>query len=187
MQENYCKYSEHLSAFMDGRLDGDNIREIAIHLNDCPQCDAELNALKRLRSVLSMLDTPSVPPQPVFWANAYREARLNVRAEKSCSSKADWTKILSTKSVPAFAALLLFIAILIPFASSEYWSPGHNYSASSSSTANDIDVAPMISAHTNYTALQPLTDDPRISMILSDEAAAKEELPADDQTNVTSP
>jgi anti-sigma factor RsiW len=79
MRESYCKESEQISEYLEGHLDGEKIREIAAHLKSCSTCAATLRDLQSLKSLLNNAETPSVPPNKEFWANAYRNARLSVR------------------------------------------------------------------------------------------------------------
>jgi hypothetical protein len=123
-----------------------------------------------------------VPPNKEFWANAYRNARLSVRETPPSRSSLRWGSLLNRQAASWTAAAALCLLISISVADKKYHPTDLPASINSSSEANVVDVGPLIRSHTSYTAMQPLTDDPRISMILSDEAASK-----DEEANATLP
>jgi len=61
---NCERVQERLSAYMDGEVDGQLYREIAGHLNRCPQCREELEALGGVDAILR--DLPQYVPTADF-------------------------------------------------------------------------------------------------------------------------
>jgi anti-sigma factor (TIGR02949 family) len=53
--------TDKLSAYLDGELPPDDATAVAQHLQDCPDCQAELDALHRVRQLLRQLGPPAVP------------------------------------------------------------------------------------------------------------------------------
>jgi anti-sigma factor (TIGR02949 family) len=49
---------EHLSAWLDGELPEELRPAVAAHLDECPDCQAELAALERLEAALTELEAP---------------------------------------------------------------------------------------------------------------------------------
>ena len=105
---------DRFSAYIDGRLDGEATRVLAAHLRACDACRHEHELLVATKAALRALQTPSMPPNPEFWANAYRDARLSVPEEKP---RVGWLGGLAltparrlVASMAAFAAVVLALA-----------------------------------------------------------------------------
>ncbi len=60
-----CKQArERLSAWLDGELEAQERREVAAHLEICPECRGELALLSRLDAALGTLEAPLPPRLP---------------------------------------------------------------------------------------------------------------------------
>ena len=53
MGSNCGKYEEKLSAYLDGRLTPDEMAELAVHLQECPECSVLLEKMHRLDDLAS--------------------------------------------------------------------------------------------------------------------------------------
>lgn len=56
---------EKLSAYLDGQLPAGELKLIAMHLNECSACRAELSSLERTVELVSSLEAPTAPPELV--------------------------------------------------------------------------------------------------------------------------
>ncbi|HEY3329905.1 MAG TPA: zf-HC2 domain-containing protein [Capsulimonadaceae bacterium] len=157
---------DRLSAFLDGKLDGDSMRQVDRHVASCSVCRMELEKLEQTKALLAGLrSTPSVPSD-AFWADTYRAARL--QAPQSSRQPA-WTGfvrrtglIVGTAGAAAIVALALF--------SNE---PITNTTPTRSAvaTVDQIDLTSLMSAHANYISGKKLADGSNNRIIRSDLAA----------------
>ncbi len=120
---------EMLSGYLDGALTQGEEQRVRIHLEDCPDCRAELDALRRLREA-AMKTTFDVPP-PEEWGEAPRTRTSRVARGTgwlllivwllALSGYALWSFAVGPESpwekLAVFAALtgagLLFVSILL--------------------------------------------------------------------------
>jgi anti-sigma factor RsiW len=169
---------ESLSAYIDGRLDGEETRAVAAHLLGCDACRRELDLLVATKGALRVIATPSVPPNPEFWSNAYRAARLSRPAEKTSTGWLGRHLTLSpanrlVASMTAFVAVVL--VFMLPTALHQPGSvPPQSVVSRADADENTLNVSDLVRSHTQYAATQPLTDDSRLSMVLSEESARRE-------------
>jgi anti-sigma factor RsiW len=72
-----------LGQFMDGELAPDEARLVAAHVQECPRCQRELQALQSLSASLEVFSAPPVP------ARMLGDVMLRVRDEASRGGR-DW-------------------------------------------------------------------------------------------------
>ena len=70
---------EHLSAYLDDRLEQDIRVQLEDHLNKCERCNEELNELKSLIDSVSSLDQVTAPPDFLDNVKKRLEPRFNLR------------------------------------------------------------------------------------------------------------
>jgi predicted anti-sigma-YlaC factor YlaD len=186
MPQEQCLDTEQLSLLIDGRLDGEAIRALTGHLKSCDTCRAHLNNLNQLKSALRCLHTPSSPPKPDFWTDAFRNARIEAQKHSTYNGPFDLRAVFTRQVVTAITVVTIVATVFVPLATGRYLQTASEV-PKDSTAANTVDVNSLLQAHTSYTSVQPLADDYRVSMILSDEATAKELMPRDDQSTVGSP
>jgi anti-sigma factor RsiW len=58
---SHCEYREKIGPFYDGELPREAERDVANHLRGCAVCEAELERLQRLSSVLRTARLPGIP------------------------------------------------------------------------------------------------------------------------------
>ncbi len=104
--------SENLSAYLDGALRPEEMRETALHLSECSSCRLHWEALQRVSTVLRQ--QPPVPVPPFF------AARLTntIKAQRQQSLPADFVW-LGKRLVPALALMLAIFLAWGPFESQE--------------------------------------------------------------------
>ena len=71
-------FEDQLSAYCDGELEGDALREFESYLEDNPEAKRDLGAYRRMQGILSNQGT--LPPDPAFWSRLSR--RLVERKEE---------------------------------------------------------------------------------------------------------
>lgn len=80
MATDYCPATHRVSSYLDGRLSGQERREMALHLAGCRTCAAALEDHGQVRSALRGL-APRVPPKQL-------ETRLRVLASRAAARQA---------------------------------------------------------------------------------------------------
>lgn len=155
---NTHPHEEQLSAYMDGRLDTAQTRQVARHLNACPTCRKALGAFQQARLLLRGLDAPA-SPGPDFWADAYRRLRVEGNAPRTL--RAGWTPRRWAAGLAA--AALIAAAVVTPLAT-----PGPMQKPPSAVESDFVDVSSLVRAHAASAARQPLADPDRQTMIAAD-------------------
>lgn len=54
-------YSLNISAFFDGELEGDELKELELHLQSCEFCQTDLEGMKNIQAVISAASASSPP------------------------------------------------------------------------------------------------------------------------------
>lgn len=162
---------EDLSAYIDGMLDGEMMRQVAAHLRDCVDCRRLYDGLSQTKSLLRTVSAPSSPPQAEFWAETFRRARLESPRPAARQPKVllNWPALKYRWSIAAATAGVALAAGIIAFSP---FAGGGNavHSAQVAPSGPTLDVSKLVGAHAEYAAQQPLADDSRLSTILSDAA-----------------
>ena len=71
---------ELLGAFMDGELQGGQLRKVEVHLEECQACQEELQSLQDLSAMLHSAPLPNFPaPERLAAEVALRLPRLPVK------------------------------------------------------------------------------------------------------------
>ncbi len=97
--------AEQYSAYLDGRLPEATRQAVEAHLHACPQCAAELDALRRLVAELRALPEVPAPAALVEALRARRAARASARP---------WFLRPPALAGGALAAAALAVALLLP-------------------------------------------------------------------------
>lgn len=152
---------------MDGMLDGERMRQVAEHLRACADCRGTYEGLAQTKNLLAGLSTPSRPRQADFWNQTYRRARLEARksADRRRIFLGGWPALRYRWNIAAATAGVALAGVLIalsPFSQPRVKLP------SPAPIGPVLDISKVVSAHADYAAEQPLTDDSRLSIVLSD-------------------
>lgn len=108
-----CKQSkEWLSPFLDGMLTVEESRELAAHLDSCPECRQELEELRTLQRLLA-----AEPAQPA--ADFFQ--RLGDRLSRQGAGVAGWWQRLSRKQRLTGLATLAAALLLVTAFSFQLW------------------------------------------------------------------
>lgn len=62
---SHARLARQLSAYLDGELRPEEMREVGAHLSGCAECQAELARLRALKHLLARV--PEVEPPPELW------------------------------------------------------------------------------------------------------------------------
>ncbi|MGI9016523.1 MAG: anti-sigma factor family protein [Euzebya sp.] len=101
-------HEPELSALLDGRLSGHAAARLRAHLVDCPGCLAELEGLRRARSLLRSLPVREVP------AGLYTSSVVTARStEQVAESHA--SPLLSTRRLVGTAAVTTIAVMVVAF------------------------------------------------------------------------
>jgi len=92
-----------LIEYIDGDLSSDEARLIEEHLEQCPECRAEMDAFVGVRELL--LDDGYVEPSPFYWTRF--NARLMQRIRRP--SLLSWHPAATPRLVPVAIATVLFV------------------------------------------------------------------------------
>ena len=90
-----------LDAYLDGELDGESMLKIREHLRVCSQCDTELKAIRRMKTLVART-LPTIPPADL-------EDRLLAACQKE--AYAPGMRVAFRRPVPAFAGIALAAAV----------------------------------------------------------------------------
>lgn len=82
----YCLNHKKLNDYADGRLSVALQQKMQDHIHKCKRCNDELAEIQMLRMMLRSAATPA--PDPNFWPNVYRIARLASQTGKHSPWKA---------------------------------------------------------------------------------------------------
>jgi len=93
-----------LSAYLDSELDCYELRQVELHLIDCPNCQEDCRSLRATKDLLGMLESPPLPGE--FWPEL--KERIN-----SQSMSRFYLRLLVRVLVPAAA---LFALAIMPLA-----------------------------------------------------------------------
>jgi anti-sigma factor RsiW len=168
-----CKTAqkEALSAYLDGMLDGEELRAMGAHLRVCADCTKALADMNAVKSLMAAAKAPSDPPMRDFWAGAYRAARVETaRRSDLGKSRLPWGTIPGRLKLTVVASGLAALCLLSITLSRPH-NPNVEPLRSTMTAASTLDVPSLVRAHADYAAQQPLADDPRLTMLMSDAAA----------------
>lgn len=180
---------EDLSAYIDGMLEGEAMREVAAHLRTCADCRRLYEGLSQTKTLLRTAPTPSQPPQADFWAETYRRARLEASKKSApiallptrglSGLKYRWSIAAATAGVALAAALFALSTSTAP--------PSKRLPTTPPAPGPVLDLSKVVAAHADYAAEQPLADDSRLSIVLSDTAQSDSPLADADSDDSTGP
>lgn len=148
-------------------LDGEMMRHVAAHLRICADCRRVCEGLSQTKSLLAGLSAPSQPSQSDFWNQTYRRARLEARkgSGRGFAFLSGWPSLKYRWSIAAATAGVALAAALIALSPS----PQPHVKGPATAPAGPVlDVSQVVRAHADYAAEQPLADDSRLSIVLSD-------------------
>jgi hypothetical protein len=99
-----------LDSFLGQELMVETNHELMRHLETCPDCRAELDARRQLRTVLrrAFTSTPALQPRSRFSADALARARTAQTRRTPWSQLATWGTVAASALLVASAALFVF-------------------------------------------------------------------------------
>jgi len=184
-KENQCNICTNgdLSAYLDGAISIQKMRQIAIHLKTCAKCRSEYEQLAQAKRLLHEYGAVTPPLDPQFFASALRTIRLSTPVSK-LRARSIWAAS-GFRFATGVAACVSVLAVATVFVT-----PIRKDSDSPSAYAVDqIDIDSMVSAHANYTGDKQLCDPSNNRIIRSDMATSNVSQPIDldkgDDTNST--
>jgi anti-sigma factor RsiW len=124
-------FAEHLSAHVDGELEGELRDRVEAHLTSCVACDAEMWTLDRLRARLRTL--PRLTPHDLFVAQVMGKIEVEeaAAAERDRARAAGRVKLWGQAGWVARAAgLLVAAAVALQLGAPEAVRPGRLYEPS---------------------------------------------------------
>ena len=107
-----CPSGERLGAYLDGELADPAAQAVADHLEACPTCAAELDALRELKQLTSDLAVPEVTDDE--WVATWQAIAARVTPAAPARHTAglwDTVRLWRLALVPAAAAALFALAI----------------------------------------------------------------------------
>ena len=169
-------HGEQLSAYIDSMLDVARMRGIGEHLRGCDSCRlAEVN-LRRTKSELRGLSSPTLP-DAAFWASAYRTLRVDDR-ERAAAKRPFWTGWRGPEQTAhrrwagglAAAAVAVGVFAARPAVLLPHPAPLRVSSLPAPTVAPDVspDVSSLAELHTDSVSRLPLADPDRQKMIAAD-------------------
>lgn len=160
-------HGEYLSAYVDHRLDVARMRQIGTHLGHCAECARQVGRFEELRARLHALPVP--PPEPQFWANAYRHLRAEPHARRA---RPFWRGLPAAPAGRwAAGAAAAAVAVSLALAPSlQIQPPPVEPARVAAPLAQDVspDVAALVASHTDSVSRLPLADADRQKMIAAD-------------------
>jgi len=102
---NCNRVARLLDAYIDGELDGESMLKIREHLRNCPDCESELKAIRRMKMLVART-LPMVPPTDL-------EDRLLASCRKQIAESSPHSPF--KYPVPTFAGIA-FAAAVVTFA-----------------------------------------------------------------------
>lgn len=167
MKNEQHPHGEYLSAYADHRLDIARMREIGVHLGQCAQCTQEVKRFESLRARLRGLPVP--PPDPQFWANAYRRLRVAQPARTARPRRGVFAPAGRWAAGVAAAAVAAGL-MLSPLTHAPMTAPQNTAIVAPAPVAQDVspDVAALVASHTDSVSRLPLADVDRQKMIAAD-------------------
>jgi hypothetical protein len=103
-----------LPEYPEGDLSAFWRRRLKVHLDHCPSCRSEQQALKEV--VDAIQTTPAADPGPEFWAEFSREMHLKLvqasqEGQMAPARSVWWGRLPYLVGAPALAALILWVAV----------------------------------------------------------------------------
>jgi hypothetical protein len=152
MTSRHCiKIQDSFSGYLDGAVSGQQMQEIAQHLEACAHCEREFAALRSMQQTLAMLGPAKAP------ADLGMRLRLAISHEHA-ARKSSWTDTLSLKWDNAVRPML--VQVSAGFAGSVALVGGimlllGMVAAPQPVMANDEPLGAMTSPHYLYSATSP--------------------------------
>lgn len=158
---------DNLTGYLDGVLDGKTMRQVDAHLRSCAVCRQGFQRLEATRALLCHSKEGLSAPSPVFWADAYRRARVEAPAQAERNggwhrSRRHWSVLAIWASCAAVLGLMLFVSAPVG---------NHSKTSNVSQVFDQVDVSSLISAHADYVAGKKLVDGSNNRILRSDMAA----------------
>lgn len=143
--EGCNRYRELLGAYVLGRLEEDERRELERHISECPRCRAEVSELRSVTELLPLARVPEASdeepgPPPDLEEQVVAEAESRRWRERS------WSRALTAAAV----LLLVVVGALIVFGTREPGQPGLGEvePVAFSVTREDVSADAAVVAHT---------------------------------------
>ena len=147
------------------------MRQIGTHLGHCAKCTHQVARFQSLRAHLRGLPVP--PPEPQFWANAYRRLRVEQHAR---TPRPFWRGLPAAPAGRwAAGVAAAAVAVSLVLAPSMQMQPPQTGPVRVAAplvqdTTQDVspDVAALVASHTDSVSRLPLADADRQKMIAAD-------------------
>ena len=101
-------YRSLLLAYLDGDLAADTRADLDGHLERCPGCRAELQALQETLALVAGIPAPE--PSEAFWQQYLREIRLRATPASGTSAWRSWLAPLVLRPIPALVVAGVLVA-----------------------------------------------------------------------------
>jgi anti-sigma factor RsiW len=142
-----------LSAYLDGKLNERQSKEMQEHISSCRRCREDLKELTQLRSVLRALPTPS--PREGFWDDTLRTVRLSDTGGKR-RKRLHLRYSFSYMHAVGVAATLALVAVLmsLPHSAEKLPTPA----LAPAAHQEYINPVSLVSLHTREVARSPFVE-----------------------------
>ncbi len=165
MNNTQHPHGEYLSAYVDHRLDVARMRDIGVHLGQCADCTQQVKQFEALRARLRGLPVP--PPDPQFWANAYRRLRVEQHVHTTRPRRSSLVPAGRWAAGVAAAAVAVGL-VFSPLTHTQTGLPVQTFVAAPAAQDVSPDVAALVASHTDSVSRLPLADVDRQKMIAAD-------------------
>ncbi len=95
-----------LTAYLDGKLNARETRELSEHMANCRRCSEDLREFEQIRAILKGLPAPA--PRPGFWDDSIRAVRM-LAVQKRRMRRLDF------RYASGLAAAIGIVAVLLSF------------------------------------------------------------------------
>lgn len=152
----HARLRRQLSAYVDGELRPEEVREVNAHLPGCAECRDELAQLRRLKHLLQHV--PEVDPAPEVW----ERLRTRLAGEGRPAIVADLLEAIRAAfrrpAVAAAAAMLVVILVALPLVKGRL----------DRSQAANIGVDLYVREHALQSAADPFVDRAYLGLLIGD-------------------
>mgnify|MGYP000126744046 CR=1 FL=1 len=107
------RIGRQLSAYLDRELTPEEARAVERHLDGCPACREELEALRQTRALLRAL--PERPLPEDFWPELRRTLQRQAAAPRArgLTALGAWVDALRRRPAPALAVLAIVVLVAV--------------------------------------------------------------------------
>jgi anti-sigma factor RsiW len=99
-----CEHTPQIHAYYDGQLSPEAVEQVQAHLQSCPVCAAEYEALNQVSNLFSDESLPEMTPLMLAQVHQRVDQRMNARLEHGVMRLAQW--------LSAAAATILVVSSL---------------------------------------------------------------------------